>query len=85
MFYTQFDDDSFMSKLEGKLQAEFQQVIQAMSIEEVVQEYLEEKGKTKEKYQVARLMIADDKPLDEIMKYTGLTSEQINELKANLG
>ena len=85
MFYTQFDDDSFMSKLEGKLQAEFQQVIQAMSIEEVVQEYLEEKGKTKEKYQVARLMIADDKPLDEIMKYTGLTSEQINELKADLG
>ena len=85
MFYTQFDDDSFMSKLEGKLQAEFQQDIQAMSIEEVVQEYLEEKGKTKEKYQVARLMIADDKPLDEIMKYTGLTSEQINELKADLG
>ena len=81
MFYTQFDDDSFMSKLEGKLQAEFQQDIQAMSIEEVVQEYLEEKSMIK----VAKLMVADDKPLDEIMKYTGLTSEQINELKADLG
>ena len=45
MFYTKFDDSTFMSKLELTIQAEFHQEIKAMTIEEAVNWFLKEEGR----------------------------------------
>ncbi|MFW5852259.1 MAG: PD-(D/E)XK nuclease family transposase, partial [Bacteroidota bacterium] len=40
-----------------------------------------EKGKIEGKIEIAKEMIKDKEPVDKIMKYTGLTENEINELK----
>ena len=45
MFYTQFDDKTFMRKLELNIQEEFQKEGKAMTIEEAVNWHLKEEGK----------------------------------------
>lgn len=40
-----------------------------------------EKGEKKGKIEVAKEMISDNEPVEKIMKYTGLTENEINELK----
>ena len=40
----------------------------------------EAKGEAKRAVETARLMLADNKPLDEIVKYSGLTEEQVRAL-----
>ncbi len=40
-----------------------------------------EKGKIEEKTEVAKQMITENEPIEKIMKYTGLTAEEINKLK----
>jgi len=40
-----------------------------------------EKGKIKGKIEIAKEMLKDDEPIEKIMRYTGLTKEQINDLK----
>ncbi len=39
-------------------------------------------GRHDEKYDIARIMIAGKEPLEKITKYTGLTREEIEGLKA---
>lgn len=48
------------------------------------EERLEERqeGRQEEKYEIARNMIEDKVPVQTIMKYTGLSSDEINELKS---
>ena len=38
-------------------------------------------GKAEEKMEIAKEMIADNEPIEKIIKYTGLTLEQIEDLK----
>ena len=40
----------------------------------------EKRGKEKGKKEIAKLMLADGKDTEEIMKYTGLSKEEIEEL-----
>lgn len=41
----------------------------------------EQKGIQKEKVEIAKRMLEKNKPLDEIIEFTGLTKEEIEELK----
>ena len=41
----------------------------------------EKKGKKERDKEIAKLMLADEKSIDEIMKYTSLTKEEIEKLK----
>jgi len=43
-------------------------------------EFAEQKGEKKKAEKIARLMLADKEPLDKIVKYSGLTKEQIQAL-----
>ena len=43
-------------------------------------EFAEQKGEKKTAEKIARLMLADKEPLDKIVKYSGLTKEQIQAL-----
>ena len=95
MFYTRFEDKSFITKLQEQAKAEFEAEMKTMTIEEVANWYLKEvgreegmevgieKGKEAHQYQVARMMLQDNKPITEIMRYTGLTQAQIEKYKAS--
>ena len=43
--------------------------------------HAEQKGKQKEKIEIAQNMIADGEPMEKIIRYTGLTKENIEILK----
>ena len=43
----------------------------------------EEVGRKKAKFETARQMLTDDVPLDLILKYTGLTKEDVEQIQAN--
>ena len=43
----------------------------------------EEVGRKKAKFETARKMLTDDVPLDLILKYTGLTKEDVEQIQAN--
>ena len=43
--------------------------------------HAEQKGKQKEKIEIAQNMIADNEPMEKIIRYTGLTKENIEILK----
>jgi len=85
IFYTQFDDRAFMSKLDQQFKEEFQEEMKTMTIEEVANWYLEEsgreQGRTDEKHEVAKRMLAHGKPLEEITLFTGLSKEEIDTIK----
>ncbi len=42
--------------------------------------YAEKKGMKKEAEQIARRMLADNEPIEKIVKYSGLTEEQVRAL-----
>ena len=42
--------------------------------------YAERKGMEKEAEQIARRMLADNEPIEKIVKYSGLTEEQVRAL-----
>ena len=42
--------------------------------------YAEKKGREERDVEIARLMLADKEPLEKIVKYSGLTEEQIKSL-----
>jgi len=41
-------------------------------------------GKTEEKYEVAKNMLFDDEPIEKIIRYTGLTIEEIEKIKSEM-
>ena len=41
----------------------------------------EERGKNEAKIEMAMMMLLDNKPIDEIIKYTKLSETKINEIK----
>ena len=43
--------------------------------------HAEQKGKQKEKIEIAQNMITDGEPMEKIIRYTGLTKENIEILK----
>ena len=43
--------------------------------------HAEQKGKQKEKIEIAQNMIADNEPMEKIIRYTGLAKEDIEILK----
>ncbi|MBU3135574.1 Rpn family recombination-promoting nuclease/putative transposase [Clostridium gasigenes] len=52
-----------------------------MSIDEIREKYLEEKGKIEERLEIAKEMIKDNEPIEKIMKYSKLTKEEILKIK----
>ena len=42
--------------------------------------YAEKKGMKKEAEQITRRMLADNEPIEKIVKYSGLTEEQVRAL-----
>jgi hypothetical protein len=42
--------------------------------------YAEKKGKAERDIEIAKMMLADKEPMEKIMKYSGLTEEQIKAL-----
>jgi len=50
------------------------------NVERVIKKSLEEAGKQSLE-KVAKLMLIDGEPIEKIMKYTGLSKEEIEELK----
>ncbi|WP_414600966.1 Rpn family recombination-promoting nuclease/putative transposase [Clostridium sp.] len=51
--------------------------IMKMSIDEIREKYLEEKGSEEKAIDVAREMLKDKEPIEKIMKYTKLSKEEI--------
>ena len=55
--------------------------IMKMSIDEIREKYLEEKGSEEKAIDVAREMLKDKEPIEKIMKYTKLSKEEILKIK----
>ncbi|MGL5150714.1 MAG: hypothetical protein ACRC7N_09120 [Clostridium sp.] len=52
-----------------------------MSIDEIREKYLEEKGSEQRAIDMAKEMLKDNEPIEKIMKYTKLSREEIIEIK----
>ena len=85
MFYTQFDDKTFMRKLELNIKEEFQKEGKAMTIEEAVNWHLKEEGKAEGKTEGKEEVVlnAIKKGLDTafIAELTGLSQDTIEQIR----
>ena len=68
-------------RYEAILKAEFNQRISNQKFEEKGEARGKVLGERNKQIEIAKKMLNKNKPIEEIMEFTGLTEEEINELK----